>query len=383
MKIDPTRRDALQLVAGAAAAALVGCTPPPASAPVAAPAPAASPPQPLVQALVPLGVSPTPWPTRDPFLFCVHHDDAYPRGNASFGPDASLDGRDIGQDFAGKDGWRMYHGEVVPGFPAHPHRGFETVTVVRRGLLDHSDSLGSAARYGRGDVQWLTAGRGIQHAEMFPLLSSEQANPAELFQIWLNLPAARKMSAPWFSMLWGPTIPKQVLTDAAGRTVTVTRHAGADGDQVPPQPPPDSWAADPANDVAIWTIALDAGASWTLPPARAGTLRSLYFFTGAGLRVDGEEVPANHRIDLTPDRAAPLVAVQGAVEVLLLQGRPIGEPVAKRGPFVMNTEEEIEQAFADYRRTRFGGWPWDREDPVHGREDRFAKLLDGTILRPG
>ena len=74
------------------------------------------------------------WPTVDPFLFCVHHDDAYPRGNGRLGPDAPLDGRDIGQDFSGRDGWSMYHGAHVPGFPQHPHRGFETVTLVRQGL---------------------------------------------------------------------------------------------------------------------------------------------------------------------------------------------------------------------------------------------------------
>src|ERR1051326_1578132 len=101
-----------------------------------------------------------PWQTRDPFLFCVHHDDAYPAGNEHMGPAASLAGRELGQDFAGKDGWRMYHGEIVPGFPGHPHRGFETVTMVRRGLCDHSDSVGAAARFGQGDVQWLTPGGG-------------------------------------------------------------------------------------------------------------------------------------------------------------------------------------------------------------------------------
>ncbi|MCU0659847.1 MAG: pirin family protein, partial [Polyangiaceae bacterium] len=106
----------------------------------------------------------------DPFLFCVHHDDAYPAGNERLGPATSLAGRNIGSDFAGKDGWNMYHGDVVPGFPQHPHRGFETVTVVRRGLVDHSDSMGARARYGGGDTQWLTAGKGIVHAEMFPLL---------------------------------------------------------------------------------------------------------------------------------------------------------------------------------------------------------------------
>src|SRR5258708_39637248 len=101
-------------------------------------------PEQIIKSTVPLGFQ---WPTLDPFLFCVHHDDTYPKGNASYGPDASLAGRNIGSDFAVKDGFRMYHGDVVPGFPEHPHRGFETITVVRRGLVDHSDSLGAAARY--------------------------------------------------------------------------------------------------------------------------------------------------------------------------------------------------------------------------------------------
>src|SRR5688500_9313261 len=128
----------------------------------------------------PLGM---PWQTFDPFLFCVHHDDAYPAGNEQLGPAASLAGRKLGMDFEGVDGWRMYHGQNVPGFPQHPHRGFETVTVVRRGFIDHADSLGATARYGAGDTQWLTAGAGIVHAEMFPLLERGSPNPLELFQI--------------------------------------------------------------------------------------------------------------------------------------------------------------------------------------------------------
>src|SRR5262252_29451 len=117
-----------------------------------------------------------PWPTPDPFLFCAYHNDAYPKGNEHFGPATSLAGRNIGMDFEGKDGWRMYHGEVVPGFPRHPHRGFETVTLARRGYIDHSDSLGAQARFGQGDVQWLTAGAGIVHSEMFPLLERDRDN---------------------------------------------------------------------------------------------------------------------------------------------------------------------------------------------------------------
>ena len=128
-----------------------------------------------------------PWPTRDPFLFCVHHNDEYPAGNGTAGPKASLEGRQIGSDFSNKDNWNMYHGQKIAGFPRHPHRGFETITVVGKGLIDHADSLGAAARYGDGDVQWLTAGDGINHAEMFPLLNTEGKNPTDFYQIWINL----------------------------------------------------------------------------------------------------------------------------------------------------------------------------------------------------
>jgi len=234
-----------------------------------------------ILAAIPLGF---PWKTPDPFLFCVHHDDKYPAGNEHLGPAAALDGRNIGQDFEGKDGWRMYHGELVPGFPQHPHRGFETVTVVRRGLLDHSDSMGAGARYGGGDVQWLTAGKGILHAEMFPLLNRSQPNPVELFQIWLNLPAADKMVEAHFSMLWNHMIPRHTARDAGGRPTEVTVVAGqlAAMDAAVPAPPPRSWAARADTNVAIWTIKMAAGATWTLPPAAPGTNRTLYFFRGAG-----------------------------------------------------------------------------------------------------
>ena len=191
-----------------------------------------------------------PWETSDPFLFCVHHDDAYPAGNEQLGPAVSLAGRNLGQDFVVKDGFRMYHGQTVPGFPQHPHRGFETVTIVRRGLVDHSDSLGAAARFGRGDVQWLTAGGGIVHSEMFPLLEKTKPNPLELFQIWLNLPAEDKLVPPHFSMLWGNTIPRHIFGDELGRTTEVMAVAGQLGDKAPPPPPPHSWASRPDADVA-------------------------------------------------------------------------------------------------------------------------------------
>lgn len=210
-----------------------------------------------VMSIRPLGF---PWVTADPFLFCVHHNDAYPEGNDKLGPRASLSGREIGQDFSGKDGWSMYHGSVVPGFPQHPHRGFETVTLVRRGYIDHSDSLGASARFGRGDAQWLTAGGGIVHSEMFPLLEAAKPNPVELFQIWLNLPAQDKLVTPHFAMLWAEEIPRRTFTDEAGRTCVVTVVAGELAGSLPPSPPPKSWAARSDTDVAIWSLRLSRGA---------------------------------------------------------------------------------------------------------------------------
>ena len=118
--------------------------------------------------IIPLGRP--PWPTIDPFLFCVHHLDHYPSANPDMSPKGSLDGRNIGADFSQKDGWSMYHGETIPGFPSHPHRGFETITIARKGYIDHSDSMGAKARFGQGDVQWMTAGKGVVHSEMFPLI---------------------------------------------------------------------------------------------------------------------------------------------------------------------------------------------------------------------
>ncbi|MDB5743978.1 MAG: Pirin domain protein [Polaromonas sp.] len=330
-----------------------------------------------------------PWETLDPFLFCVYHDDAYPRANAQKGPAASLAGRDIGQDFSRKDGWSMYHGSTVPGFPAHPHRGFETVTIVRKGLIDHSDSLGAAARFGQGDVQWLTAGQGVVHAEMFPLLDTAGPNPLELFQIWLNLPARAKMAAPHFTMLWSHEIPRLALADSEGRSTEVAVIAGRYGDDLaeaaqPLPPPPDSWAAQPQADVAIWTIRMAPGARWTLPAASGpDTQRQLYFFKGGSVTLAGQTVSQPSAIRLRADAAVALVNGSEASEFLLLQGRPIGEPVVQYGPFVMNTQAEIGQTLADYQHTGFGGWPWPDSAPVHGDDAaRFARHPGGAEERP-
>ena len=331
-------------------------------------------PKPIL-AIKPLGF---PWETQDPFLFCVHHMDAYPKGNSDLGPDASLSGRNIGQDFVMKDGWRMYHGSKVPGFPSHPHRGFETVTVVQNGLIDHSDSLGAAARFGNGDVQWMTAGKGIQHAEMFPLLKQDSDNPLELFQIWLNLPRAGKFVDPYFLMLWSENIPLLEIADENNNKATIKVIAGNLGNKTAAPPPPDSWAATDYHDVAIWVITLDPDVKWSLPASSQGTNRSLYFFEGEGLQIGGETIPSYKGIELDATQDVLLENGSNQSRLLMLQGKPMNEPVVQHGPFVMNTEAEIRQTMIDYQSTQFGGWPWSSHEHVHPKErGRFAKYVDG------
>jgi redox-sensitive bicupin YhaK (pirin superfamily) len=321
------------------------------------------------------------WPTIDPFLFTAHHLDHYPAANDRLGPAASLDGRAIGQDFAGKDGWNMYHGTTVPGFPQHPHRGFETITYVRRGRIDHADSLGATARFGDGDTQWMTAGSGIQHCEMFPLLRQDEPNPLELFQIWLNLPATDKMVDPYFTMLWSHDTPTFSISDGNDRSVEITVIAGEVAGQVAATPPPNSWAARPEADIGVWHLSFDPDATWSIPAASGPeTMRVVYAFEGSSLTIDGETVSAGTGVLIDCTEPHLLTAGGGGVEVMVLQGRPIGEPVARYGPFVMNTEEEIQQAFADYQRDQFGGWPWPSPEPNHGPEKgRFAIHADGRL----
>ncbi|MBW6473897.1 MAG: pirin family protein [Anaerolineaceae bacterium] len=330
----------------------------------------------LISNLKPLGFT---WETSDPFLFCVHHLDHYPQGNDQLGPVASMEGRDLGQDFAGKEGWRMYHGDVVPGFPGHPHRGFETITIVLDGFVDHSDSHGASGRYGMGDVQWMTAGSGLQHAEMFPLLNQDRPNRLELFQIWLNLPADKKFVKPFYKMLWAEAMTKVNLQDNHGKNTSIILVAGElNGNKAIP-PAPDSWAADPENQVAIWLIEMQPGAIWNLPATNDKVTREIYYYEGNQLEVAGNIIPAYHKFTIDPGKAVDLQAGNQPVRLLLLQARPINEPVVQYGPFVMNTQKEIYEAYADYRKDQFGGWPWPRYDPVHPREvGRYARYADGS-----
>lgn len=318
-----------------------------------------------------------PWKTQDPFIFCAYHLDKYPGGNTELGPNKSLEGRNIGQDFAGKDGWNMYHGTKVPGFPAHPHSGFETVTVVTQGLVDHSDSLGATGRFGNGDVQWLTSGKGVQHAEMFPLLNPE-SNTGEVFQLWLNLPKKSKKVDPHYKMLWAEDIPVITIKDDQAKETTLHLVAGTFQNHKALSPTPNSWAADVNNHVQIWRFNMDANASFSILASEKGLTRTLYFYDGDSFNIGDTNTKENHLLELDSSKEILLKNGDKTGFFFFLQGRPIAEPIVQYGPFVANTNQDLQETIAEYQRTQFGGWPWDSSAPVHGKtEGRFSKVIGG------
>jgi len=224
----------------------------------------------------------------------------------------------------------------------------------------------------------MTAGSGLQHSEMFPLIDKNKPNPLELFQIWLNLPKAKKFARPYFNMLWAEDIPVVYEKDKNGKITEVTIIAGKIGKVTAPAPAPDSWANEPKNEVAIWLIKMEANAHWTIPAASLEVNRSIYFYKGTTINIAGVTIESYHSVDLLADQKVIIENGNEVAYLLLLQGKPINEPVVQHGPFVMNSAEEIQDAFNDYRKTQFGGWPWSRYDNVHSRDaGRFAKYSDG------
>jgi redox-sensitive bicupin YhaK (pirin superfamily) len=215
---------------------------------------------------------------------------------------------------------------------------------------------------------------------MFPLVHEDQPNPLDLFQIWLNLPRARKFADPHYKMLWSEDIPVIQSQDQHGRSTSIRIIAGGLAGYQAPAPAPDSWAHEAGNQVAIWLLAMEPQAEMTLPAAGAQTGRTLFFFEGTSIRIGEAEIPGYHAAEVRGDQPVPIQNGPEPSRILLLQGNPIAEPVVQYGPFVMNTREEIQQAYDDFRRTRFGGWPWDRSDPVHpASQGRFARYHDGSV----
>ena len=279
--------------------------------------------------------------------------------------------------------------DQTPGFPQHPHYGFETVTVMGNGntVTDHADSMGGYGRYGDGDVQWMCAGRGISHSEMIGLRNADTQNVGEVFQLWLNLPAKSKKCEPHTTMMWAEDIPE--VRGEGGATV---RHiAGPDA----LRPPPNSWAADAPNNVRIQRITLEPGATYTLERMATTTALNLYpfrFAESAQLRVaaavaddavcsSGTGAIKQILLSLTDGKVTVKVTdpvilentgSSGSVEVLLLEANPIGEPVAQQGPFVAASKDELEEVFLAHRHGKLvDTWPWGSEGPCHGSSKRF------------
>lgn len=321
-------------------------------------------------------MQPGPMDVPDPFIFCVYHKDKYPAGNDKC--EAPRVGN--GMDFDPNAEYRMYHGSTVPGFPQHPHRGFETITATLEGLIDHTDSMGNAGRYGDGDLQWMTAGKGVVHGEMFPLLNDNKPNPAKFFQIWLNLPAKNKMCEPAFTMHWANNVTRKTSDDGLAEVIV---WAGSVGDAVAAAPPSDSYASDRNNGVGVIHLTIKPTGEVKIPKTSVEN-RWAYFVEGSTVEINSNKASVRTILELDSKVDLTFKNNHGSetVEILLLEGQPIGEPVAQHGPFVMNTQQEIQQAFADYRATAFGGWPWPDDAMVFPRtKGRFA-LQNGKETQP-
>lgn len=247
-----------------------------------------------------------------------------------------------------------------------------------------------------GDVQWMTAGKGVVHGEMFPLIHKEKPNHTRFFQIWLNLHSSDKMCEPDFAMFWDNDVPKWKSDDGkAAATVFYGDYflqpKGEEEEERPKnpnKPPADSWATRPENDVAVIHMTIQPGGTLEIPKAHGGSEINRVLYCIEGLQEKStinDVVIDNGMITVDAGSELEITVPESATkpcEYLLLQGKPIQEPVAQYGPFVMNTRAEIEAAFADYSRTKFGGWPWPRDDYVFPRDKGRFALFDGKETFP-
>jgi redox-sensitive bicupin YhaK (pirin superfamily) len=227
-------------------------------------------------------------------------------------------------------------GDYIAGFPDHPHRGFETVTYMLDGRMRHRDNHGHEGLLGPGSVQWMSAGRGIVHSEMPEQVEGLMRG----FQLWLNLPARDKMSPPRYQEYAAEQIP--VFAPSAGVRVKVI--AGRLGDAV-------GVIEQPATAPVYLDVALGAGAEMALPVPR-GHSAFVHVYEGAA-QVQDTRVAASELAVFDDGDGVRVKGGDGVTRLLLIAGRPLHEPVARHGPFVMNTQAELVQAFNDYRAGRF------------------------------
>ena len=227
--------------------------------------------------------------------------------------------------------------DYIAGFPDHPHRGFETVTYMIAGRMLHRDSAGHEGLLENGGVQWMTAGRGVIHSE----IPQQEEGVMEGFQLWLNLPAQDKMSAPWYRDFAAAELPRFIMEDGVEVTVIAGESHGVSG------------AVTRAVTAPLYLdLHLPAGTSFS-QPLPVGHNAFVYVYRGQ-VRLGEVEVPVRNMAILAnaADRDGVRIDAAEEARVLLIAGRPLGEPIAQYGPFVMNTEQEIYQAVADYRAGR-------------------------------
>ncbi len=224
--------------------------------------------------------------------------------------------------------------EYIAGFPEHPHRGFITFTYMLDGHMEHRDSMGNRGDLKAGGVQWMKAASGVIHSEM----PQQTDGLMRGFQLWINLPARDKMSDPAYQEFSSAAIP-EVALDAGRVRVLAGEFGGVRG-----------VIEDSATDVLYLDVSLAAAARFSLPLSETHNA-FVYVFEGAA-RLAGQELQTHSLAVLGAGDAVEIAAGEAGARFILVTGRPIGEPVVQYGPFVMNTREEIEQAFADYRDDR-------------------------------
>ncbi len=235
------------------------------------------------------------------------------------------------------------------GVGTHPHRGFETVTIVYAGEVEHRDSTGKGGVIGPGDVQWMTAGSGILHEEFHSTAYGKAGGPFEMVQLWVNLPAKDKMTPPGYQAIVDNDIPAVALRDEASNEAGQVRViAGSfNGTQGPAQ------TFTPMN---VWDVRVQAGRTVSLP-IQDGWPVQLIVQEGT-VQVNGDTVlRAAQMASLSADGADLRVEANGDAKLLLLSGEPIDEPVVGYGPFVMNSRAQIEQAIHDFNAGKFGQMP--------------------------
>ena len=239
--------------------------------------------------------------------------------------------------------------ETAKGAPWHPHRGFETVTYVLDGEIEHTDTAGGGGIIGEGDTQWMTAGRGLLHDELPSMAVYRAGGRSHGVQLWVNLPAAQKMTEPRYQGITGAELTLLGTDDGAGVVRLIAGHIGAH-----------TGAGDTHTPITLAHATLAPGTELRVPWNPAYSAMA-YVLSGAG--VVGDEAVAIREHQLASFGAGDVMVIRSAddgtepLEVLLLGGRPIGEPVAHYGPFVMNTEAEIMQAIRDFQDGKMGGVP--------------------------